>query len=52
METKTVAEFVENEEIRDIVTASGADYGQGFGQGRPAELFLGAQGNKANTGFG
>lgn len=39
MDIKTVAEFVENQEIRDIVTELGADYGQGFGLGRPKELF-------------
>jgi Amt family ammonium transporter len=35
---KTIAEFVENSEILEIVTELGADYAQGFGIGRPFEL--------------
>ncbi len=36
---KTVAEYVENDEIRDVVTSLGADYGQGFGLHYPVDLF-------------
>ncbi len=36
---KTVAEFVENDAIKDIVAGLGADYGQGFGIHRPVDLF-------------
>ena len=38
MELKTVAEFVENDAILQHVTELGADYGQGFGLGRPQLL--------------
>ncbi|MCP5180415.1 MAG: EAL domain-containing protein [Pseudomonadales bacterium] len=38
MRLKTVAEFVENDEILEHVKALGADYGQGFGLGRPRPL--------------
>lgn len=35
---KTIAEYVENDEIRDIVESLGADYAQGFGIHRPQDL--------------
>ena len=35
---KTIAEYVENEAIRDTVATLGADYAQGFGIHRPQEL--------------
>jgi EAL domain-containing protein (putative c-di-GMP-specific phosphodiesterase class I) len=35
---KTVAEFVENEAIFDLVKAMGIDYSQGYAFGKP-ELF-------------
>ena len=35
---KTVAEFIENEEMLEVVRDLGADYVQGFGIGRPFEL--------------
>lgn len=34
----TIAEFVENDEIRDILQQIGVDYGQGYGLGRPIPL--------------
>ena len=36
---KTIAEYVETDEIRKIVQSLGADYAQGFGIGVPAPLF-------------
>ncbi len=36
---KTVAEYIENDEVKDIVASLGADYGQGFGMHRPVDLF-------------
>ena len=39
MGIKSVAEFVENDDILKVVTELGADYGQGFALGRPRELF-------------
>lgn len=38
MGMKTIAEFVENDEIRDMVAAIGVDYGQGYGLGKPKPL--------------
>jgi len=35
---KTVAEFVENQEIADTIIDIGVDYGQGFGLDKPKEL--------------
>ncbi len=35
MEIKTIAEFVENDEILEVITELGADYAQGFGVHRP-----------------
>ncbi len=35
MNMKTVAEFIENDDILSHVRALGADYGQGYGLGRP-----------------
>ena len=35
---KTIAEFVENDDLRNIVRDLGADYGQGFALGRPFVL--------------
>lgn len=34
----TIAEFVENDEIRQLLTEIGVDYGQGYGLGRPLPL--------------
>jgi len=39
MGIKSIAEFVENDDILRVVTDLGADYGQGFALGRPKELF-------------
>ena len=36
---KTIAEYVENEEVKKIVKSLGADFGQGFGIHEPEELF-------------
>lgn len=38
MGMKTIAEFVENDEIRDMISAIGVDYGQGYGLGMPKPL--------------
>jgi diguanylate cyclase (GGDEF)-like protein/PAS domain S-box-containing protein len=38
MGMKTIAEFVENDEIRDMISAIGVDYGQGYGLGKPKPL--------------
>lgn len=38
MGMQTIAEFVENEEIRKMVTALGVNYGQGYGLGKPLPL--------------
>ena len=38
MDIRCVAEFVENEEILDALKEMGADYGQGYALGKPAEL--------------
>ncbi|MFT6269916.1 MAG: diguanylate cyclase (GGDEF)-like protein/PAS domain S-box-containing protein [Alphaproteobacteria bacterium] len=38
MGMQTIAEFVENDEIRDMLSAVGVDYGQGYGLGRPRPL--------------
>lgn len=37
MQMKTIAEFVENEEIRTVLADIGVDYVQGYGIGRPEE---------------
>ena len=39
MGLKTIAEFVENDEIMNELRAMGVDYGQGYGIGKP-ELFI------------
>ena len=39
MQLETVAEYVENDEIKQLLNTIGVDYGQGFGIGRPG-LFL------------
>ncbi|MGI9289022.1 MAG: EAL domain-containing protein [Pseudomonadales bacterium] len=49
MGMQTVAEFVENNEILDVVTELGADYGQGFGLGRPQELLPEVVSTRANS---
>lgn len=36
---KTIAEFVENQEINDILKQIGVDYGQGYYFGKPEEGF-------------
>jgi EAL domain-containing protein (putative c-di-GMP-specific phosphodiesterase class I) len=36
MGMKTIAEFVENDEIKNILSDIGADYAQGYGIARPA----------------
>lgn len=36
---KTIAEFVENQEINDILKQMGVDYGQGYYFGKPEECF-------------
>ena len=38
MGIKTVAEFVENDEVLDKLAQIGVDYAQGYGIGRPQEL--------------
>jgi diguanylate cyclase (GGDEF)-like protein len=38
MGIEIIAEFVENEAIRDCLVGLGVDYGQGYGLGRPAPL--------------
>ena len=38
MGLETIAEFVENDEIRALLRAQGVDYGQGFGIARPVPL--------------
>lgn len=38
MGLRTVAEFVENEEILRLLKAEGVDYGQGYGIGRPMPI--------------
>lgn len=38
MGLKTVAEFVENQDVVSLLADLGVDYGQGFGLGRPAPL--------------
>ncbi len=40
MGIKTVAEFVESDEIKTKLIEMGADYGQGFALGRPAPILL------------
>lgn len=35
---KTIAEFVENKEILEILTEIGVDYAQGYGMGKPVEF--------------
>jgi EAL domain-containing protein (putative c-di-GMP-specific phosphodiesterase class I) len=35
MNLETVAEYVENDEIRRKLVSMGVDYGQGFGIGKP-----------------
>jgi diguanylate cyclase (GGDEF)-like protein/PAS domain S-box-containing protein len=38
MGMKTVAEYVENDEVKVMLTAIGIDYGQGYGLGKPKPL--------------
>lgn len=38
MNKKTIAEFVENEEIFNLLSELGVDYGQGYGIGKPVPL--------------
>jgi diguanylate cyclase (GGDEF)-like protein len=38
MQLQTIAEFVENDAIRDKLVMIGVDYGQGYGLGKPAPL--------------
>lgn len=38
MNMETIAEFVENDEIKDMLKAIGVDYGQGYGLGKPEPL--------------
>jgi diguanylate cyclase (GGDEF)-like protein/PAS domain S-box-containing protein len=38
MGKQTIAEFVRNQEIADVLTSLGVDYSQGFHHGRPAPL--------------
>lgn len=38
MGKKTIAEFVENQEILDILKQLGVDYAQGYGIGKPVPL--------------
>ena len=45
---KAVAEYVENDGIRDIVASLGADYGQGFGIHCPTDLVEGIPVPNAN----
>ena len=35
---KTVAEYVENEQVAELLAGMGIDYLQGFGVGRPGSL--------------
>lgn len=52
---KTIAEFVENDELLDVVRGLGADYAQGFVFGRPYELapqfYRESSGNDAQPGI-
>lgn len=47
---KTVAEYIENDEIREVAKSLGADYGQGFGIHRPTDLFSDPQANFKRAG--
>jgi len=38
MDKKTIAEFVENEQIFNLLKELGVDYAQGYGIGKPAPL--------------
>lgn len=38
MGMKTIAEYVENDEIKDILKSIGVDYAQGYGLGKPVPL--------------
>jgi EAL domain-containing protein (putative c-di-GMP-specific phosphodiesterase class I) len=38
MGIKTIAEYVENDEIKVMLTDIGVDYGQGYGLGEPKPL--------------
>ncbi len=38
MGMQTIAEFVENNQIKDLLTAIGVNYGQGYGLGKPKPL--------------
>lgn len=47
LKIKTVAEYVESEEVMDAVREGGVDYAQGYHIGRPAPTFLKAKKPKA-----
>ena len=38
MDMKTIAEFVENDEIRVMLKNLGVDYAQGYGIGKPESI--------------
>ncbi len=38
MGKKTIAEFVENQDILDVLKLLGVDYAQGYGVGKPVPL--------------
>jgi len=38
MGMKTIAEFVENDEVKGMLKAIGVDYGQGYGLGKPESI--------------
>ena len=38
MNIKTIAEYVENTKIKEILTEMGIDYGQGYGLSKPKPL--------------
>ena len=38
MDKKTIAEFVENEQIFNLLSELGVDYAQGYGVGKPLPL--------------
>jgi EAL domain-containing protein (putative c-di-GMP-specific phosphodiesterase class I) len=38
MDLETVAEYVETDAIKDLITKIGVDYAQGYGVGKPVPL--------------
>ena len=38
MELETVAEYVESDETKDLITSLGVDYAQGYAVGKPLPL--------------